>query len=185
VPRTHFFGRDLNQFVGTRIADENGDLVIGRLAPVSGNELLDGFVSLPATLAVLGEKLIGDPANLKPAVASSLVDAIIDLLSEEPHFASERVTVNLREFHLICAPGVCWGSLSLRVRPADLRQFIATNLQSSIDSRTYATYIQGCDRKGASADTEATRAYTSRIRGPRRRGDQLDSSPGTRRDGDP
>jgi hypothetical protein len=46
---------------------------------------------------VPGKKLVGDPVDLKPAVASPRIDAIIDLISEEPHFAGERITVNLGE----------------------------------------------------------------------------------------
>src|SRR5262245_60478537 len=97
LARAHFLGRNLNQLVAARIADEKGDFVIGGLAASFSNELANGFISLPAALAVPGEKLIGDPANLKPAVTSLRIDAIIDLISEEPHFTGQGIPVNLGE----------------------------------------------------------------------------------------
>src|SRR5437667_12673715 len=92
---THFFGRDLNQLVSARLADENGNFVAGRLASFFGNKLVNGFVTLPAAFAVFGEKFIGCPANLEPTVAPHCVTAILDLVSETPHFLSKRVTVHL------------------------------------------------------------------------------------------
>src|SRR6059036_193637 len=94
---THFFGRDLNQLVGARFADENGNFVIGRLASFFGNKLVNGIVTLPAAPAVFGEKFIGYPANLEPTVAAHCVSAILDLVSEPPHLVSKGVTVHLRE----------------------------------------------------------------------------------------
>src|SRR5439155_18613899 len=94
---THFFGRDLNQFVGARLTDENGDFVIGRLASFFGNKLFYGFVTLPAAPAVFGEKFIGYPANLKSTIAALSVAAIIDLVTKIPHLAGKTIPVDFGE----------------------------------------------------------------------------------------
>ena len=94
---THFFGRDLNQLVSARLADENGNFVVGRLASFFGNKLVNGFVTLPAPPAVFGEKFIGYPANLKSTIAALSVAAIIDLVTKMPHLAGKRISVDFGE----------------------------------------------------------------------------------------
>jgi hypothetical protein len=70
LPGMDFLRGDLNQFVGPGFPDENGYLIVGRLAAESRNKPANGFVALPASLAVFSEKIICYPANLKSAIAA-------------------------------------------------------------------------------------------------------------------
>src|SRR5881396_2462327 len=79
---THFFGRDLNQLVSARLADQNGNFVVGRLASSFGNKLVNGFVTLPAPSAVFGEKFVGYPANLESTHGGQAVETIMDLVAK-------------------------------------------------------------------------------------------------------
>src|SRR5437667_3967488 len=97
LPCAHFFGRDLNQLVGARLADQNGNFVVGRLASFFGNKLVNGFVTLPAPPAVFGEKFIGYPTNLKSTIAALSVAEIIDLVTKMPHLAGKRISVDFGE----------------------------------------------------------------------------------------
>jgi hypothetical protein len=63
-----------------------------------------------------------------------------------------------------------------KVSDLDLRGWIATHRQKIVDADLYATYNNLNEPKGASQDSQTARADATRIRGPRRRSTQFDSS---------
>src|SRR5580698_3830390 len=88
---------DLDELVGTRLSHEYRDFIVRRWPAILFRELLDGFVALPASLAVFVAKLFGDAANLKAAIPPFRVAAILDFIAERPYLAGERIAVDLSE----------------------------------------------------------------------------------------
>src|SRR5580658_9803416 len=88
---------DLDELVGTRLSHEYRDFIVRRWPAILFRELLDGFVALPASLAVFSEKLIGDAANLKSSVPALRVAAILDFVTERPYLTGERIAIDLGE----------------------------------------------------------------------------------------
>jgi excisionase family DNA binding protein len=70
----------------------------------------------------------------------------------------------------------------VRFRVRDLAIWLEQRRQKPVDNRISAPDSNSHDRRRTSADSEEARAYTARIRGPRRPPRELASAPGEERD---
>jgi len=68
----------------------------------------------------------------------------------------------------------------VRVREADLSQWIEAHRKKPLDKQVYTMYSSSHDRQTTSTDQNKDATHTSRIRGPRKRNSEHDSSPGAR-----
>jgi hypothetical protein len=88
---------DFDELVGAGVTHQNGDFVVGGVAASGGDEVLNGTIALLATLAVFGEELLGDAADLEAQVAPFGIRAVVDLVTEGTDVACQGVAVNLGE----------------------------------------------------------------------------------------
>lgn len=74
------------------------------------------------------------------------------------------------------------GGRYIRIRLADLREWISRNSNNTLDNGIYATYSTQHDKSRTPRDKKKNGAYTERVRGPRRSHAEQHSETGTRGD---
>jgi excisionase family DNA binding protein len=141
---------------------------------------------VPALLAML--------ASLQSAVASRLLqDSHPVITGGSRRDTDQLLTVQQAAERLCFKPPYLYGLIRQgkfpaiyvgrhpRIRPSDLEDWLGQpdhQPPSRVDEGQYATYNSRRDRRRTPSDSQTTRAYAARIRGPRRRRAELDSAAG-------
>jgi hypothetical protein len=94
---SHFFGRDLGQFIGACFPNQNGDFIVCGLTPVLCDEGPDGSISLLTPLTESIEQFTRYAANLKATVLALRVSPILNLITQRSNLKRQRTPVDFRE----------------------------------------------------------------------------------------